>query len=70
MGPFTIAAIAIVAVFLLKAYKEYNKQKGRIDADELVLVNKELKELKERVMTLEKIVTDKSYQLHDEIDKL
>ncbi|MCL1138681.1 ELKS/Rab6-interacting/CAST family protein [Shewanella pneumatophori] len=70
MGPFTIAAIAIVAVFLLKAYKEYNKQKGRIDADELVQVNKELKELKERVMTLEKIVTDKSYQLHDEIDKL
>lgn len=70
MGPFTIAAIAIVAVFLLKAYKEYNKQKGRIDADELVLVNKELQELKERVMTLEKIVTDKSYQLHDEINKL
>ena len=70
MGPFSIAAIAIISVFLLTAYKEYNKQKGRIDADELVLLNKELQELKERVMTLEKIVTDKSYQLKDEIDRL
>ena len=70
MGPFTIAAIAIIGAFSLTAYKEYNKQKNRVDAKELQQVNEEITALKERVMTLEKIVTDKSYQLHDEINKL
>ncbi len=70
MGPFSIAAIAIIGVFTLTAYKEYNKQKSRVDAEELTKVNTEITELKQRVATLEKIITDKSYQLKDEIDKL
>ena len=70
MGPFSIAAIAIISVFLLTAYKEYNKQKIRVDADELAKVNAEITELKQRIITLEQIVTDKSYQLKDEIDQL
>ena len=70
MGPFTVAALAIIGVFSFAAFKEYNKNKGRVELDELTIVKAELIELKERVVTLEKIVTDKSYKLKDEIDKL
>ena len=70
MGPFSIAAIAIISVFLLTAYKEYNKQKSRVGADELAKVNAEITKLKQRIITLEQIVIDKSYQLKDEIDQL
>ncbi|GIU07333.1 MULTISPECIES: hypothetical protein [unclassified Shewanella] len=70
MGPFTVAALAIIGVFAIAAFKEYNKHKGRVELDELVSINTELEKLRERVGTLEQIVTDKSYQLKDEIDKL
>ncbi|WP_299801755.1 hypothetical protein [uncultured Shewanella sp.] len=70
MGPFTVAALAIIGVFVIAAFKEYNKHKGRVELDELVSINNELEKLRERVGTLEQIVTDKSYQLKDEIDKL
>ncbi|GIU21954.1 hypothetical protein L2719_01000 [Shewanella schlegeliana] len=70
MGPFTVAALAIIGVFSIAAFKEYNKHKGRVELNELVSVKTELEKLRERVATLEQIVTDKSYQLKDEIDKL
>ncbi|MGS0680921.1 hypothetical protein ACVBIL_07175 [Shewanella sp. 125m-7] len=70
MGPFTVAALAIIGVFSFAAFKEYNKNKVRVELDELVSVKDELEKLRERVATLEQIVTDKSYQLKDEIDKL
>ncbi|GIU29306.1 hypothetical protein [Shewanella sp. MBTL60-007] len=70
MGPFSVAALAIIGVFTIAALKEYNKHKGRVELDELVSVKAELEKLRERVATLEKLVTDKSYQLKDEIDKL
>ncbi|ABV86149.1 hypothetical protein [Shewanella pealeana] len=70
MGPFTVAALAIIGVFAIAALKEYNKHKGRVELDELVSIKTELEKLRERVGTLEQIVTDKSYQLKDEIDRL
>ncbi|MCG9730066.1 hypothetical protein L1D44_09410 [Shewanella sp. Isolate13] len=70
MGPFSVAALAIIGVFTIAALKEYNKHKGRVELDELVSVKAELEKLRERVATLEQLVTDKSYQLKDEIDKL
>lgn len=70
MGPFEVITVAIVAVFGVKAYKEYNSRKANVDSDEVDALKAELVKLQERVATLETIVTDKSYQLSDQIDQL
>ncbi|MBW8183354.1 hypothetical protein [Shewanella nanhaiensis] len=70
MGPFEIAAIAIIGAFSVSAYKEYNKRKGDVDSGEVDALKAELAKLQERVATLETIVTDKSYQLGEQINKL
>lgn len=70
MGPFEIAAIAIIGAFSVSAYKEYNKRKGSVDSSEVDELKAELIKLKDRVATLETIVTDKSYQLNQQINSL
>ncbi|RTR34918.1 hypothetical protein [Shewanella atlantica] len=70
MGPFEVMAIAIVAVFGVKAYKEFNHRKTSVDTSEVDALKAELVKLQERVATLETIVTDKSYQLGEQIDRL
>lgn len=35
MGPFEIAAIAIIGAFSVSAYKEYNKHNGSVDSSEV-----------------------------------
>ncbi|SNY54650.1 hypothetical protein SAMN06297280_2700 [Arsukibacterium tuosuense] len=70
MGPFEIAAIAIVGGFVYAGYEVYMKTKSKAGKGELEGLQAELQRLKERVSTLESIVTDKSYQLKDQINKL
>jgi hypothetical protein len=70
MGPFEIAAIAIIGGFAISGYKEYNRRHARMDNREMEAMKAELDKLKSRIITLEKIVTDKSYQLGDEIERL
>ncbi|WP_213996661.1 hypothetical protein [Arsukibacterium sp.] len=70
MGPFEIAAIAIVGGLVYAGYEVYMKHKGNTGKGELDALQAELQRLKERVSTLESIVTDKSYQLKDQINKL
>lgn len=70
MGPFEIAAIAIIGAFAISGYKEYNKRHDNMDSKAVDELKTELEKLKDRVVTLEKIVTDKSYQLGDEIERL
>ncbi|KIO36614.1 hypothetical protein [Shewanella sp. cp20] len=70
MGIFQIAAIAIIGAFALAAFKEHNRRKGSVDNSEIDELKAEIDKLKSRIATLEKIVTDKAYQLGDEIDKL
>ena len=70
MGPFEVITVAIIAVFGVKAFKEYNNKKTSVDNDEVNALKSELVKLQERVATLETIVTDKSYQLGEQIDKL
>ncbi|MDX1677931.1 hypothetical protein [Arsukibacterium sp.] len=70
MGPFEIAAIAIVGGFVYAGYEVYMKNKGNTGQAELDALQSELQRLKERVSTLESIVTDKAYQLKDQINKL
>lgn len=70
MGPFEIAAIAIIGAFSVSAYKEYNKRKGSVDSSDVDELKAELVKLQDRVATLETIVTDKSYQLNQQINSL
>lgn len=70
MGPFEIAAIAIIGGLGYSAYDSYNKNKHRSSGKEVNELKDEIKKLKERVSTLESIVTDKSYQLKDQINRL
>lgn len=70
MGPFEIAAIAMIGGFAISGYKEYNKRHANVESQQIDNLKAELAKLKDRVVTLEKIVTDKSYQLSDEIDRL
>ncbi|MCL1040346.1 hypothetical protein L2712_01600 [Shewanella marisflavi] len=70
MGIFQLAAIAIIGAFAFAAFKEHNKRQVKEDNSELDQLKAEIDQLKARIVTLEKIVTDKAYQLRDEIDKL
>lgn len=70
MGPFEIAAIAIIGGLAYSAYDSYNKNKHRSAGKEVSELKDEIKQLRERVSTLESIVTDKSYQLKDQINRL
>ncbi|MDX3774381.1 hypothetical protein QE250_09660 [Chromatiaceae bacterium AAb-1] len=70
MGPFEIAAIAIIGGLAYSAYDSYNKNKHRTGSKEVTELKEEISKLKERISTLESIVTDKSYQLKDQINRL
>ncbi|WP_333607627.1 hypothetical protein [Arsukibacterium sp.] len=70
MGPFEIAAIAIIGGLAYSAYETHMKTKSKAGKGELEALQTEINRLKERVVTLESIVTDKSYQLKDQINKL
>ncbi|ABO22706.1 hypothetical protein SHLO109777_09435 [Shewanella loihica] len=70
MGIFQLAAIAIIGAFAFAAFKEHNRRQASVDNSEIDALKAEIDKLKSRIATLEKIVTDKAYQLGDEIDKL
>lgn len=70
MGPFEIAALAIIGGISLSAFKVYNDNKGKAGSAELDVLKAEQEKLKQRIAALESIVTDKSYQLKDQINRL
>jgi hypothetical protein len=70
MGPFEIAALAIIGGISLSAFKVYHDNKGKAGSKELDELKAEQERIKQRLATLESIVTDKSYQLKDQINRL
>ncbi len=70
MGPFEIAAIAIVCGCAVSGYKVYVQSKEKHSNQDVNALQAEISKLKDRVSTLESIVTDRSYQLKDQINKL
>ena len=70
MGPFEIAALAIIGGISLSAYKVYHDNKGKAGNQEIEQLKAEHEKLKQRVATLESIVTDKAYHLKDQINRL
>lgn len=72
MGVFDIGFIAVVGAFAYAFYEQHTKTKVKLanttqNSDE---VRAQLEQLKQRVATLEAIVTDKSYTLKDQINRL
>ncbi|AQS40678.1 hypothetical protein Sps_05615 [Shewanella psychrophila] len=69
-----IMIISIASVTFTEGFKQYLKlkkvTKADIDQDEIELLRKQNRHLEERVNTLEKIVTDNSYDLKREINAL
>lgn len=71
MGVFDMIVIVVVCSMAFAAFDSYNKHKNKTgsskEMDELKAAHEKLKQ---RVATLESIVTDKSYQLKDQINRL
>jgi len=72
---FVIVIVAIVCGSLtskrvLQHRLRSNELKMKLEAEYSGELVKEVESLKHRVASLEKIVTQKGYQLHDEIDNL
>lgn len=72
MDVFDIGFVAVVGAFAYAFYEQHTKTKVKLastnqNTDD---VRAQLEQLKQRVATLEAIVTDKSYSLKDQINKL
>lgn len=72
MGVFDIGFVAVVLAFAYAFYEQHTKTKvklhnGSVANDSL---QQEITDLKQRVATLEAIVTDKSYDLKSQINRL
>ena len=70
MGPFEIAAIAIIGGLVYSAWEVHHKSKTKANKGDIKALEDEISQLKERISTLESIVTDKSYQLKDQLSRL
>lgn len=72
MGVFDVGFVAVIGAFAYAFYEQHTKTKVKlasVNSSEEQL-SKEITELKQRVAVLESIVTDKTYQLKQEIERL
>ena len=72
MGVFDVGVVAVIGAFAYAFYEQHTKTKVKlasVNSSEEQL-SKEITELKQRVAVLESIVTDKSYQRKQEIERL
>ncbi len=72
MGVFDVGVVAVIGAFAYAFYEQHTKTKVKlasVNSSEEQL-SKEITELKQRVAVLESIVTDKTYQLKQEIERL
>lgn len=71
MGVFDMIVIVVVCSMAFAAFDSYNKHKAKAgNSKEMDELKAEHEKLKQRIATLESIVTDKSYQLKDQINRL
>lgn len=71
MGVFDMIVIVVVCSMAFAAFDSYNKNKSKSgNSKEMENLKADHEKLKQRVATLESIVTDKSYQLKDQINRL
>jgi len=65
--------VFFVLIVLITQYFQYRKSMAKLDSKVSDIndnsIQRELDNVKQRLAVLEKIVTDKSYDLHDELSK-
>lgn len=73
-NPFTMVVLIVMIVFGSKMYMETVRLKRQqntfVDDEEAASLKREVNDLRERVRTLERIVTDKESQLARDIERL
>lgn len=72
MGVFDIGFVAVVLAFAYAFYEQHTKTKVKLHNSSVAndSLQQEITDLKQRVATLEAIVTDKSYDLKSQINRL
>ncbi|KFZ39038.1 hypothetical protein HR45_01175 [Shewanella mangrovi] len=71
MGPFEVAVVAIVCGIVYKIANTYLEHKGALVAEEEInQLRQELSDMKQRLVTLERIVTDEGYDLKSKFENL
>lgn len=66
----SIIILPLIIVFGFVYKIKLKEIESKVDNSEKVQFQAEIASMKHRIMTLERIVTDKGYQLDDEISKL
>lgn len=72
MGPFEMVVAIVAIVMIASIIKSRVRARAEVPADsrETELLHAEVARLKDRVQVLERLATDKSRRLADEIDEL
>ncbi|MCE9788519.1 hypothetical protein [Shewanella chilikensis] len=70
MGLMSLVAVIAIGFFAMVLIKDYNSKQQDGQSREIEKLQGEVDELKQRIANLETIVTDKSYDLKDKINRL
>ncbi|AXQ14953.1 hypothetical protein AYI72_21255 [Shewanella algae] len=70
MGLISLMLVIVIGIFALILIKDYNRKQQYHQNGEVEKLQREVDELRQRIANLETIVTDKSYDLKDKINRL
>ncbi|TWO84033.1 hypothetical protein AYI75_13135 [Shewanella algae] len=62
--------VIVIGIFAVILIKDYNRKQQYHQNGEVEKLQREVDELRQRIANLETIVTDKSYDLKDKINRL
>lgn len=74
MGELALIFGFVLCISGMKHYFNYKTRitdlEGRVDSSEKINMQEEMASIQHRLVVLEKIITDKGYQLHEEFEEL
>ena len=70
MGLISLMLVIVIGIFAVILIKDYNRKQQYHQNGEVEKLQREVDELRQRIASLETIVTDKSYDLKDKINRL
>ncbi|MBO2627621.1 hypothetical protein I6M46_04865 [Shewanella algae] len=70
MGSISLMLVIVIGIFAVILIKDYNRKQQYHQNGEVEKLQREVDELRQRIANLETIVTDKSYDLKDKINRL
>lgn len=70
MGLISLMLVIVIGIFAVILIKDYNRKQQYHQNGEVEKLQREVDELRQRIANLETIVTDKSYDLKDKINRL